>query len=44
MIFAFGGDINQKFIQYVVDLTNKKNPKVCYIPTASADNANNIKY
>ena len=43
-IFAFGGDINQKFIQFVVDLTNKKNPKVCYIPTASADNADNIKY
>jgi len=43
-IFAFGGDINEKFIQYVIDLTNKKNPKVCYVPTASADNANNIKY
>jgi len=42
-IFAFGGDINEKFIQYVVDLTKKQNPKVCYIPTASADNADNIK-
>lgn len=43
-IFVFGGDINQKFIQYVVDLTKKQNPKVCYIPTASADNVENIKY
>ena len=43
-VFAFGGDINQRFIQYVVDLTNKTNPKVCYVPTASADNADNIKY
>jgi len=43
-IFIFGGDINQKFIQYVVDLTKKQNPKVCYVPTASADNQENIKY
>ncbi len=43
-IFIFGGDINQKFIQYIVDLTKKQNPKVCYVPTASADNADNIKY
>ncbi|MEN6618851.1 MAG: peptidase E [Rikenellaceae bacterium] len=43
-VFAFGGDINQKFVQYVVALTNKQNPKVCYIPTASADNEENIKY
>lgn len=43
-IFAFGGDINPKFIQYVIDLTNKPNPKICYLPTASADNANNIMY
>jgi peptidase E len=43
-IFAFGGDINEKFIQYVVDLTKRPNPKICYIPTASADNADNIKY
>jgi peptidase E len=43
-IFAFGGDINQKFVQYVVDLTEKSNPKICFVPTASADNADNIKY
>ena len=43
-IFTFGGDINQKFIQYVVDLTGKQNPRICYVPTASADNEDNIKY
>lgn len=43
-IFAFGGDIDPKFVQYVVDLTGKPHPKVCYVPTASADNVDNIKY
>ncbi|OFX81802.1 MAG: hypothetical protein A2X20_02025 [Bacteroidetes bacterium GWE2_40_15] len=42
-IFVFGGDISLKFVQYVVDLTKKQNPKVCYLPTASADNEDNIK-
>lgn len=43
-IFAFGGGINQKFVQFVVDLTKKENPRICYVPTASADNEENIKY
>ena len=43
-IFAFGGDINPKFVQYIVDLTKKSNPKICYLPTASADNEDHIKY
>lgn len=43
-IFVWGGDINLKFVQYVVDLTKKENPKICYLPTASADNQDNIKY
>lgn len=43
-IFAFGGDISPKFIQYVIDLTNLPNPKICYVPTASADNEKNIEY
>jgi peptidase E len=41
--FVYGGDINLKFSQYVVDLTKKANPKICYVPTASADNESNIK-
>ena len=43
-IFIWGGDINTKFVQYVADLTKKENPKICYLPTASGDNPNNIKY
>lgn len=42
--FIWGGDINLKFTEYIVDLTKKENPKICYLPTASADNQNNIKY
>lgn len=43
-IFIWGGDINTKFVEYVADLTGKKNPKVCYVPTASGNNQDNIKY
>lgn len=43
-LFIYGGDINLKFVQYVVDLTEKENPKICYLPTASADNNDNLKY
>ncbi|MEA5006343.1 MAG: peptidase E [Rikenellaceae bacterium] len=43
-LFVFGGDINLKFVQYVADLTKREKPKICYLPTASADNKENIKY
>ena len=43
-IFIWGGDINLKFTQYIADLTKKGKPKICYMPTASADNQDNIKY
>jgi peptidase E len=43
-IFVYGGDINLKFVQYVVDLTKKESPIICYLPTASADNQDNIKF
>lgn len=42
-IFVFGGDINLKFVEYIIGLTNKPNPRICYLPTASADNQDNIK-
>ena len=32
-IFVWGGDINLKFVQYIVDLTKKDNPKICYLLT-----------
>jgi len=33
---------NKLFVKYVASLTGKSNPKICLIPTASADNANLI--
>lgn len=43
-IFVFGGVVNKKFAQYVADLTDKKNPKLCFLPTASADGNDNIQH
>jgi dipeptidase E len=37
-IFITGGDFGPTFINYVAMLTKKPEPKICYIPTASADN------
>ncbi len=36
-IFAYGGQINHTFIKYVIKLTGKQNPKICFLPTASGD-------
>jgi peptidase E len=36
-IFACGADINKVYIKYVVGLTKKVRPKVCFIPTAVYD-------
>ncbi len=44
LIFIWGGDINRKFVGYVADLTGKESPRICYLPTASGDNEENIKY
>ena len=40
VIFVAGDafDDSKPFIKYVADLTRKTNPKICFIPTASADN------
>lgn len=43
-IFVYGGDIELKFVEYVSNLINKPEPRICYLPTASADHADNIKY
>ena len=43
-IFVFGGGMNVKFIEYTAELTKKKSPKICYVPTASADNSEHITY
>ena len=41
-IFAYGGGFNKEFMQYVIRLTKKQNPKICFLPTAMGDNANVI--
>jgi peptidase E len=41
-IFVTGGSFGKPYIQYLASLTNKPNPKICFVPTASADNSNSI--
>jgi len=41
-ILVFGGGMNKSFISYLARLTGKERPKICYLPTASADNVYNI--
>jgi dipeptidase E len=41
-IFAYGGGFTKPFMRYLIRLTKKKNPRICFLPTASADNANTI--
>jgi dipeptidase E len=36
-ILIAGGGFNEPFIRYMAELTGKKRPKLCYLPTASAD-------
>jgi peptidase E len=43
-IFAYGGELNETFIKYIISLTNKANPKICFLPTAGADNPYVINY
>jgi dipeptidase E len=37
-ILIAGGNFNHVFIRYMATLTGKPRPKICYLPTASADN------
>ena len=43
-IFAFGGELNEPFMKYIIELTGKTNPKICFLPTAGADNPYIINY
>jgi dipeptidase E len=36
-ILIAGGGFNEPFIRYMAELTGKKRPRLCYLPTASAD-------
>lgn len=42
MLFVYGGSTTIAFIKYIITLTNKSNPTICYVPTASADNQTSI--
>ncbi len=42
VIFVGGAGFNKTFIKYVAELTNKPNPKVCYIPTATGDSPTTV--
>lgn len=41
-IFIYGGGMQKSFIRYLAGMTGKERPKICYLPTASADNVYNI--
>jgi dipeptidase E len=41
-ILIAGGGFNEAFIRYMAALTGKKRPRLCYLPTASADSASGI--
>lgn len=43
-IFITGGDMSEPFLKYIISLTKKQNPKICFIPTASADNPSAINW
>jgi len=43
-LFVYGGQINKEFIKYTAELTNKEKPKICFLPTATADNTYYINY
>jgi len=43
-LFVYGGQITKEFIKYTAKLTNKENPKICFLPTATADNTRYINY
>jgi len=36
-ILISGGGLNKSFINYLIKLTGKKKPRVCFLPTAAAD-------
>ncbi len=43
-IFAYGGQVNKAFVKYIISLTGKPDPKVCFLPTATGDSPNYIAF
>jgi len=44
IIFVYGNGISRTFIRYVASLTNREKPRICFFPTAAADNPMAIDY
>src|SRR5438874_2147115 len=42
-IFAYGAGFNKPFIRYIIGLTKKKFPNICFMPTASGDHPHAIE-
>jgi dipeptidase E len=43
-ILVYGNGMDKVFINYVIKLTDKRNPRVCFFPTAAADDERVISY
>ncbi len=43
-IFVYGDGLDRVFIKYVIGLTHKNKPKICFFPTAAADDERVIGY
>lgn len=43
-LFIYGGQVNQEFVKYTASLTGKKNPKICFLPTATGDRESYIVF
>ncbi len=43
-LFVYGGQVTKEFVKYTAELTGKKKPKICFLPTAAADGARYITY
>ncbi|CAM4411083.1 Type 1 glutamine amidotransferase-like domain-containing protein [Zobellia nedashkovskayae] len=43
-LFVYGGQITKEFVKYTAELTKKENPKICFLPTGTADSAYYINY
>lgn len=43
-LFIYGGQLNEPFTKYLIELTGKQNPKICFLPTALGDSHSYIAY
>jgi dipeptidase E len=41
-IFAYGGNFTKPFMRYLIALTKKENPKICFMAAATGDDAHTI--